>query len=65
MLIQLIFVGSTVAAFVAQAIFLSDPGTMLKVFKGNRGADDPSLSNNSVSMESVKSQEPRNQVQLE
>ena len=31
--------GSTLAAFVAQAIFLSDPGTMVQVFKTTRGGE--------------------------
>jgi len=41
-------VGSTAAAFISQAIFLSDPATMFKVFKstsGNRGASSGSPSN--------------------
>ena len=29
--------GSTAAAFTAQAIFLSDPGTMVQVFRSTRG----------------------------
>jgi len=36
--------GSTTAAFVAQGIFLSDPATMLGVFKVTRGGDEPQQS---------------------
>ncbi len=50
-----LYLGSTLAAFAAQIIFLSDPGTMVKVFKTTRGSES----------QQQQQQEQRDTIQLE
>jgi len=62
-------VGSTAAAFIAQAIFLSDPATMVGVFKVTRGQQKNDNSNNKkdddIRLSTIKgSTDPTGTVQL-
>lgn len=61
-------IGSTAAAFIAQAIFLSDPATMVGVFKVTRGQQgshqEPEQRNDSIRLGNLKSSDQSRTVQL-